>query len=110
MKKPNVKKMTVTELTQLKAEIDAELSSRESKMAAIEEVKKLALTKGISVDDLLAELGGGSARRGKPKGSVPPKYRHPKQPELTWTGRGKKPIWFQEALASGITEAKLLIK
>ena len=30
-----------------------------------------------------------------------PKYRHPENPELTWTGRGRKPAWIAEAQAAG---------
>ncbi|WFE77184.1 H-NS histone family protein [Roseinatronobacter sp. S2] len=32
---------------------------------------------------------------------VPPKYRHPENPALTWSGRGRKPLWFVEALSAG---------
>jgi DNA-binding protein H-NS len=31
----------------------------------------------------------------------PPKYRHPKDPNMTWTGRGRKPKWIVEALERG---------
>lgn len=29
------------------------------------------------------------------------KYRHPENPKLTWTGRGRKPSWIAEALEAG---------
>ncbi|GAB6141205.1 H-NS histone family protein [Methylosoma difficile] len=32
---------------------------------------------------------------------VPVKYRHPQQPELTWTGRGIMPKWLQSLLDQG---------
>jgi hypothetical protein len=35
--------------------------------------------------------------------SVPVKYRNPSNPILTWSGRGKRPAWVNEALASGMT-------
>ncbi|MBY6117483.1 H-NS histone family protein [Mameliella alba] len=38
-----------------------------------------------------------------------PKYQHPENPEKTWTGRGRKPNWFVEALDNGKTEEDLLI-
>lgn len=43
------------------------------------------------------------------KMKVPPKYRHPKNKELTWTGRGNSPIWVREYLDAGGTLEKLLI-
>jgi DNA-binding protein H-NS len=38
-------------------------------------------------------------RRPYPK--VPPKYRNPKNPAETWTGRGKRPRWLTAELRSG---------
>lgn len=36
------------------------------------------------------------------KGSkAEPKYRHPENPDLTWSGRGRKPGWIAEALDAG---------
>ncbi len=29
------------------------------------------------------------------------KYRHPENAGITWSGRGRKPQWFADALASG---------
>lgn len=37
------------------------------------------------------------------------KYQHPENPEMTWTGRGRKPSWFIEAIENGKTEEDLLI-
>ena len=38
-----------------------------------------------------------SAKRGK----VAPKYRNPTDPGITWTGRGRQPIWVREHLENG---------
>jgi DNA-binding protein H-NS len=38
------------------------------------------------------------------------KYRHPENPALTWSGRGRKPQWFVEALEEGKTEGDLAIR
>ena len=40
---------------------------------------------------------------------VKPKYRHPKDMILTWSGRGKKPGWMQDWIAAGNDPAELLI-
>lgn len=49
----------------------------------------------------LAELVGGKKMR---KSSVPmPKYQHPANPEITWSGRGRKPGWFKDVIAAGKT-------
>jgi len=41
---------------------------------------------------------------------VPPKYRHPEDPNLTWTGRGNKPAWVRDYLARGGTLDELVIR
>ena len=37
----------------------------------------------------------------RPYPTVFPKFRNPKQPSETWTGRGKKPCWLTAQLKSG---------
>ncbi|MBM9595987.1 H-NS histone family protein [Rhodobacteraceae bacterium MCCB 386] len=31
-----------------------------------------------------------------------PKYRHPDYPELTWSGRGRRPRWITDAVEAGL--------
>ncbi|MDK8873411.1 H-NS histone family protein [Paracoccus sp. SSJ] len=35
------------------------------------------------------------------RATVAPKYRHPENPEITWSGRGRKPAWIVEGLEAG---------
>ncbi len=44
---------------------------------------------------------GKAQTRGKTK--VAPKYRHPEDSSVTWTGRGRKPKWILELLEQGKT-------
>jgi len=34
-----------------------------------------------------------------------PKFRHPEDPKITWSGVGRRPKWIEEALRSGTIEA-----
>ncbi len=43
------------------------------------------------------------------KKGVSPKYRNPANPLQTWAGRGKRPKWFSDALADGVTEAQMYL-
>jgi DNA-binding protein H-NS len=45
----------------------------------------------------------------RPYPSVLPKYRNPKKPSETWSGRGRQPRWVQVQLSSGRHLADLLI-
>jgi DNA-binding protein H-NS len=55
----------------------------------------------------LAELTGLPGK--KAKSVLPPKYRHPENPEQTWTGRGRQPQWMKDALANGHAKDEFLI-
>ena len=58
------------------------------------EMVQLARSHGFSLDDLFG-------RGGKAKGHVAVKYRDPKSPGNTWTGRGRMPRWLSEAIRAG---------
>jgi DNA-binding protein H-NS len=55
----------------------------------------------------LAELVGQPIR--KVRAAVARKYQHPENPEVTWSGRGRRPLWFIAALAAGKTEGSLSV-
>jgi DNA-binding protein H-NS len=54
----------------------------------------------------LAELVGTEMKTSRAPAA---KYRHPKNPALTWSGRGRKPQWFVEELEAGKTAGDLAI-
>ena len=93
---PNLKAMTVDKLTALRAQVDAELSSKvaEERRSMQEQLAKLDRLLGTGAR---AKVGG----RGGVRGAVAPKYRNPENPEETWAGRGLKPRWLAAALKSG---------
>ncbi|MBX3726314.1 MAG: H-NS histone family protein [Xanthomonadales bacterium] len=72
------------------------------------EVIAFARERGYSIEELFGKAS--RAKKGGKRGVVPPKYRNPANAEQTWTGRGKRPRWFQGLLDSGKKEADLLIK
>jgi len=96
---------SIEQLEQLTKELPAQINRR--KRAEKKEVKKkleqLAQQSGFS----LQELFSAAEKEAKPK--APPKYFNPTNGDQTWSGKGRKPAWFVEALASGRTESDLLI-
>jgi DNA-binding protein H-NS len=48
-------------------------------------------------------------RARRPYPPVLPKYRNPKKPSQTWSGRGKQPRWLKEQLRAGKKLTDLLI-
>lgn len=68
-----------------------------------EKVSALLKAEGVTFQQVY-----GRRRAGK-TGKVAPKYRNPSGIE-TWSGRGKRPRWFNAALKSGKSEKSMLIK
>jgi DNA-binding protein H-NS len=96
----NLKNMSVAELLDLQKAIPAELEARqkEERQKLVTEFRDKAKALGINLEDL---VGGVKAKAKVAK--VAPKYIHPANASLTWTGRGKRPRWVSEWLDSGKT-------
>ena len=92
MRDSQLEKMSLKDLTALHAKVQAAIeekrvSERHEMRAKMEQMAKAS---GFSV----SELFGG--RKGKGS-KIAPKYRNPKDPSQTWTGRGRRPNWMVEA-------------
>jgi DNA-binding protein H-NS len=70
-----------------------------------DKVVALVSAEGYTLEDV---FGGRKAGR-RTVSKVKPKYRNPAEPSQTWTGRGKRPRWFNAALSAGKKEKDLLI-
>jgi DNA-binding protein H-NS len=99
------------------AELQALIKNAEAQMESARKnhVKEVR----TKIDGILADAGltigevyptrGGKVAKG-PKAAVAPKYRNPDNAAQTWSGRGKRPVWFNDALKKkGVTAESLLI-
>jgi DNA-binding protein H-NS len=75
-----------------------ERKQKQKQEEVIRQIKELAAQAGLEV-----EIRAKPRAETKPvrRKKLPPKYRHPKDPSLTWTGRGQMPRWLQELVAQG---------
>jgi|SRR5574343_305934 len=101
-----------SDLLQLRNDVEAEIRRRESeeKAKAAKQVLELIRTHGLDIEDLAtksAKIGTAAASTRKP---VEAKYRHPADASLSWTGRGRKPLWVVSWLDEGKALEDLLIK
>jgi DNA-binding protein H-NS len=87
-----LEKLSSAELSELRSQVDRLMVEQQAseRTALRQKMAELAETAGLSLDTVL-----GKGRRGK--GSVAPKYRDPKNPENTLTGRGRMPRWMVAA-------------
>jgi DNA-binding protein H-NS len=110
----DLKNLSPKELQSLIANASAQM--QEAKSSQIQDIRKkidtLLSNAGLDLADVYPTRGGRAGKSGKTgkRGPVPPKYRNPEDPSQTWTGRGKRPLWFVAALKKrGVTEESLLI-
>jgi DNA-binding protein H-NS len=99
------------------AELQALIKSAEAQMQSaqknrVQEVRTkidgLLKSAGLTIDEVYPRRGGQGSKG--PKAAVAPKYRNPENPAQTWSGRGKRPLWFSGALKKkGVTADSLLI-
>jgi DNA-binding protein H-NS len=71
-----------------------------------EKINALIKAEGFTFDDVFGARAPKARRTGAP---VAAKYRNPANPEQTWSGRGKRPNWFNDALKAGKKEKDLLV-
>jgi len=100
--------MGLAELKAIAPMIPAKIAEKEKteKEAVKAELAALAKSKGFD----MTELFGNGPKATKEKKTVAPKYRNPADASQTWTGRGRKPKWVTEALASGGNMDDFLIR
>ncbi len=95
----DLSKMSLDDLIGLEKQIGVEIESRRNaeKVKAQKEIMDLATRYGMVVSFAGASTGGSKAAKApKAKGTVAVKYRHPQDSNLTWTGRGRSPVWVAE--------------
>ena len=99
------------------AELKALITNAQSQMQAAhvnqvkevrEKIERLLKSNSLTLADVYPTRSGKSAKG--PKSIVAPKYRNPANGTQTWSGRGKRPLWFVQALKKrGTTAESLLI-
>ena len=95
--------LSLTELKKMQKDIAKAISTFEDRQKAEARAKVEALAREMGYS--LAELVGTETKSARAPAAA--KYRHPENPALTWSGRGRKPQWFVEALSAGKTATDL---
>jgi DNA-binding protein H-NS len=89
--------LSLKELKDLQSQVAKAIAGFEDrrKRETLAELEEIARAKGFS----LSELTGAPAPRKRSPSTA--KYANPANKSDTWSGRGRKPRWFSEALAKG---------
>lgn len=94
--------LSVPELQDLAKAIKSELERRqsESKRVVLNQIKELAQSIGMTVDDVI----GIGKKKYKRSAALPSTmYVNPENPQQTWSGRGRRPNWARDILDRGET-------
>ena len=97
--------LSLSELKKIQKDVAKAIATFEDRQKAEARAKVEALARDLGYS--LAELIGTETKPSR--APVAAKYRHPENPGLTWSGRGRKPQWFVEALEAGKTASELAI-
>ena len=89
--------LSLNELKKMQKDIAKAISTFEDRQKAQARAKVEAFARDLGYS--LAELVGADTKTSRAPAAA--KYRHPENPALTWSGRGRKPQWFVEALSAG---------
>ncbi|MBK5928283.1 hypothetical protein CCR87_13225 [Rhodobaculum claviforme] len=105
MPRPDLGQMSLDELKVLQKEVGIAIDTYRDRQR--EEARRVLEEKAREMGFKLDELSGSPGKRkGK---SSPARYRHPENPAMTWTGRGRRPNWVLAELEEGRTLEELKI-
>ena len=101
----DLSELSLKELKALSAKVEKAIETygERQKREAVAELEAKARELGFSLSELV------EAAPKKARAAVQPKYAHPENPSLTWSGRGRQPQWFRDAIDAGRTSADLAI-
>jgi DNA-binding protein H-NS len=96
------------QIQMLEAKQKALLSRKNDK--ALSQIVAIATKNEITADEIINALtapkrGRKSPAKKEKRVAVPPKYKNPNNPEQTWSGRGRTPLWVQELRDAGNLES-----
>jgi DNA-binding protein H-NS len=96
-KKINLEGMSLEQLKALSKDVEKAIAdfTKRKRSEALKEIQAVAKKHGLSIDEIVP----GKAKGRKSK--TPAKYRNPENPSQEWSGRGRQPAWYKNAISSG---------
>ena len=101
----NLEAMSLKELRQMQKDLAKAISTYEDRHKADARAKLEVIAKEMGYS--LAELIGAEVKATRAPAVA--KYRHPENPALNWSGRGRKPRWFVDHINAGKNPSELMI-
>lgn len=101
--------MSHKDLEKLLIDVKAAIKNAQTRdrREALKAAEKAAAEYGFSLNELSGMTG--TTKTGKAKRPSVPKFANPSDASQTWTGKGRQPKWYVEAIESGKQPADLEI-
>jgi DNA-binding protein H-NS len=101
----DLESLDIKELKALRVELDKTINGFEERKRkeALLTLHEHAKALGFSLEELTG------ARVAKQRTTPVTKYAHPEKKDITWSGRGRKPSWFVDALKAGKSADELAV-
>lgn len=92
----------VSELRELSKKIDIEIEKRQSenRKVVLEQIKELVQGAGMTIEQVAAMARKAGTKSGRRTATM---YINPANSKQTWSGKGRRPTWVNNLLASGGT-------
>jgi DNA-binding protein H-NS len=102
----NLDELSLKELKSLQKDVAKAIDTHggRQKSEARAKLEELARSMGYSLAELVGVEGVKNTRA-----PATAKYRHPENAEIRWSGRGRRPVWFAEAIAAGKSPEDLAV-
>jgi DNA-binding protein H-NS len=101
----NLEALSLKDLKALQKDLAKAISTYEDRHKAEARAKLEAIAKEMGYS--LADLIGVEVKA--TRSAAVAKYRHPENAALTWSGRGRKPLWFVDYVNAGNNPSELAI-
>jgi DNA-binding protein H-NS len=100
----DLEKLSLDELKKLSRDVEKAIASFEDRKRkdALKAMEKVAREHGFSLDEVVKTQ---KAAARKPARDA--KFRNPANPSDTWSGRGRQPGWYKDAVAAGTSPDKM---
>jgi DNA-binding protein H-NS len=102
----DLESMSLDDLKKLSRDVERAIASFEDRKRreARKALEKVAREFGLSVEEVVGMQKSGAGRASKSAA----KYRNPANPSDTWSGRGRQPGWYKDAIAKGKSPDSML--
>lgn len=101
--KIDLKTLTRGELNKLARDVERQLNrlKKQDMKKARDAAEKAAAAHGFKLTEIVGGATKAKTTAAKPKKPGKMKYANPNDPSQQWTGKGRQPQWFKDAIAAG---------